>query len=32
MGGVRNFNLRGPSCNTNMLVKTNLHTYIYKLI
>ena len=28
-GGARNFGLGGPSCNANILVKTNLYTYMY---
>lgn len=34
-GRARNFNLREPSCDTNILIKNEdkpLHTYIYKLI
>ena len=26
-GGARNFGMRGPSCDANILVKTNLYTY-----
>ena len=26
-GGARNFGLRGPSCDANILVKTNLYTH-----
>ena len=28
-GGARNFGLGGPSCDINILVKTNLYTHMY---
>ena len=28
-GGARNFGLGGPSCDANILVKTNLYTHMY---
>ena len=28
-GGARNFGLEGPSCDANILVKTNLYTHMY---
>ena len=28
-GGVRNFSLEGPSCDVNILVKTNLYTHTH---
>ena len=28
-GGVRNFCLGGPSCNTNIFIKATPHTHIY---
>ena len=28
-GGARNFYLRGPSCNTNIFIKTTSHIHIY---
>ena len=31
-GEARNFGLGGPSCDANILVKTNFYTHIYKLI
>ena len=31
-GGARNFSLRGPSSDTNILVKTNLHIYTHTYI
>ena len=27
--GARNFGLRGPSCDANILVKTNLYTHMH---
>ena len=28
-GGAKNFDLGGPSCDANILVKTNLYTHMY---
>ena len=28
-GGARNFDLGGPSCDADVLVKTNIYTHMY---